>query len=65
MKNPEQEQKKVKIKKRDTYESIYALYEGQELTLHAFRSGIFPIKSSQTVKPKQMLQRLPIAFTHK
>ena len=46
MKNPDQEQKKVKIKKR-TYERAYAPYEGQELTLNAFKSGIFPIKSTQ------------------
>ena len=34
MKNPNQEQKKVKIKRRDTCESAYALYEGRELTLN-------------------------------
>ena len=28
--------------KRDTYENVYALYEGRELTLNAFRGGIFP-----------------------
>ena len=44
MKNPDQEQKKVKIK-RDIYESVYALYEGRELTHNLLRSGIFPIKS--------------------
>ena len=52
MKNLEQKEKKVKIKKRDTYESRYTLYEKRELTLHAFK--IFT--------PKQMLQRLPIAL---
>ena len=30
--------------KKDTYESVSALYEGRELTLNAFKSGIFQIK---------------------
>ena len=60
-------------KKGNTYESAYALYEGPELTLNAFKSGIFPIKETQgngcpsnldtrlkILTPKQMLQRLPI-----
>ena len=55
------------MKKRDTYESAYALYEGRKLTLNAFKSRIFPIKSTQgeglkILTPKQMLQRLPIAL---
>ena len=54
---------KRKIKKK-----ILVLYEGRGLTLNAFKSGIFPIKSTQTRKlkiltPKQMLQRLPIVLT--
>ena len=73
--NPNQEQEKVRIKKGDTYESAYALYEGREWTLNAFKSGIFPIKSTQgnvrlldiatrlkILTPKQMLQRLSIAL---
>ena len=31
-------------KKRDTYESAYALYEGQKLILNAFKLEIFIIK---------------------
>ena len=59
--------KEGKDKKRDTYESPYALYEGRELTLNPFKSGIFPIKATQgeglkTLNPKQILQRLPIAL---
>ena len=46
MKNPNQEQIKVEIKKRDTYESPYALYERRESTLNAFRGGIFPITAT-------------------
>ena len=65
---------KIEIKK-ETYERAYALYEGRELTLNAFRSGIFPIKETQRkgcpsnlatwlkiLTPKQMPQRLPIAI---
>ena len=32
-----------KNKKRNTYKSVYALYEGRELILNSFRSGIFQI----------------------
>ena len=39
--------KEGKDKKRDTYESVYNLYEGRESTLNAFRNGIFPMKSTQ------------------
>ena len=64
--NLDQEQKKVRIE-RDTYESAYALYEGRELTLNAFKRGIFPMKETQDedlkiLTPKQMLQRLLIAL---
>ena len=56
-----------KGKKRNTYESAHALYEGRELILNAFRSGIFPIKEIQgkglkILTPKEMLQSLPIAL---
>ena len=52
---------------KNTYESVYALCEGRELTLNAFKSGIFPIKAAKgegikILTPKQMLQRLPIAL---
>ena len=39
--------KESKDKKRNTYESVNALYEGRELTLNAFKSGIFPTKEKQ------------------
>ena len=59
--------KEGKDKKRDTYESAYVLYESRELTLNAFKSGIFPIKVTKgeglkILTPKQILQRLPIAL---
>ena len=54
-------------KKRDTYESKYALYEGRELTFNTFKSVIFPLKATKgeglkIFTPKQMLQRLAIAL---
>ena len=39
--------KEGKDKKRNTFNSVDLLYEGRELTLKAFRSGIFPIKEKQ------------------
>ena len=56
--------KEGKNKKGDTYESAYAFYEGGEITLNVFKSGIFLLKPSQEkglkiLTPKQMLQRLP------
>ena len=41
--NPDQEKKKMR-EKRNIFDSVNALYEGCELTLNAFNSGIFPIK---------------------
>ena len=39
--------KEGKAQKQNTFGSINALYEIRELTLNAFRSGIFPIKATQ------------------
>ena len=33
--------KECKMKKRNTFDSVNALYEGQELTFIAFKKGIF------------------------
>ena len=59
--------KEGKAVKQNTFDSVNALYEGRELALNDFRSGIFPIKAAQgknlkICTPKQMLQRIPIAF---
>ena len=67
MKNLDWDQKKLGIKKRNTFESLNALYEGRELILNAFSSDIFPMKEKQgkglrILTPKQMLQRLPLAL---
>ena len=52
---------KVRIKK-------YGIYEGWELILNAFKSGIFPIKETQgkelKITPKQVLQRLETRGTN-
>ena len=55
--------KEGKDKKRNTFDSVSALYDT------SFRSAVFPIKEKQgkglkILTPKQMLQRLPIAFAH-
>ena len=62
-----QKNKEGKDKKMNTFDSVNALYEGQELTLNAFKSGIFLLKAKKgegfkMLTPKQMLQRLPIAI---
>ena len=70
--NLDQKAKKVRLKK--SFDRVSTLYEGWELTLNVFKSGIFPInkqtnkqtdkqgKGFKVVIPKQMLQRLPIAL---
>ena len=50
--------------KRNTTKS---LYEGKELVVNAFKSGLFPLRSPTGTRlkistPKQMVQRLPIAL---
>ena len=62
-----QKNKEGKDKKMNTFDSVNALYEGQELTLNAFKSGIFLLKAKNSeglkmLTLKQMLQRLPIAI---
>ena len=49
--------KEGKTKKRDTYESAYALYEGRELTLNTFKSVIFPIKATKAKGLKTLTPR--------
>ena len=39
-------------KKRSCFDSISALYEGQELLLNAFKSGIFPLKAKKVKDSK-------------
>ena len=59
--------KEGKTEKRDTFDSVNAFDEGRELTLNAFKSGIFSKKSTQgkglkILTPKQIFQRLPTAI---
>ena len=39
--------KEGKDKKGNTFDSVNVLYDSRELTLNAFRSGLFPIKETQ------------------
>ena len=66
MKNLDQEKNKIR-KERNTFKSVNALYEDRELTLNAFKSKLFPIKSTQgrglkILTPKQMFKRFPMAL---
>ena len=60
------DQKKIKIK--ETFDSVIAIYEGWESTFNTFRNGIFSNKRKKNGKglkiltPKQILHRLPIAL---
>ena len=50
-------------KKRNTFDSVSALYEGQELALNAFRSRMFPIKVTQGKGRPFMLALHPSELT--
>ena len=57
-----------KSKPRNTFESVYVLYEGRELNLNAFKNGIFSIKATKEkwlkiLTPKEVFQWLPIVLT--
>ena len=48
-------------------DSAQSLYYGKELVINAFKSGLFPLKSTtrtglKILTLKEMLQRLPIAL---
>ena len=63
-----------KQERKDVLKNLYALFEGRERVLDGLESKILPIKTKGTgnldskhsslkiLTPKQMLQRLPIAF---
>ena len=53
--------------KKNVFNTAKNLYEGRELVINAFKSGLFKLKSTtgtglKILTPKQMLQRLPIAL---
>ena len=66
-----------KQEKKDIVKNLYALFDDRERVLYAFESKTFPIKIEDTgfsdkvsdhsnlkiLTTKQMLQRLPIAFS--
>ena len=58
---------KYKKRKKDVFDSIKNLYKGRELVINAFKSGLFPLKSTageglKILTPKQLLQRLSKAL---
>ena len=53
------------IKNRDTCDSVNALYEGRELTLNTFRSGIFAIKVAQGKGRPSDLPRIAKVLDHR
>ena len=59
-------QKKTR-KKNDIFDSVRCLYKAGELVNNAFKSRLFPLKSTtgtglKVLTPKQMLERLSIAL---
>ena len=56
-----------KKNRKNILKNTQNLYYGRELVINAFKSGLFPLKSTtgtglKILTPKQMLQRLPIAL---
>ena len=54
-------------KDKKSFDIVNAPYEGRELTLNAFRSGVFQIKATKfeelkILTPKQVFQRLKTAL---
>ena len=67
--NKSEPKKEGKNEKRNTLDSVNVIYEGWELTLNAFKSGMFSIKATKDevikiLSSKQMVQRLSIALGH-
>ena len=63
----DQKIKMIKKKKKNILNSAQNLYYGRELVINAFKSRLFPLKSTtgrglKVLTPKQMLQRLPITL---
>ena len=60
------DQKKTRWKK-NVLNTAKSLYDGGELVIIAFKSGLFSLKSTtgtalKILTPKQLLQRLPVAL---
>ena len=57
----------IKKKQKNVLNTAKNLHDGKELVLNAFKSGLFPLKSTtgtglKILTLKQLLQRLPIAL---
>ena len=57
----------IKKKKKKILSTAKNLYDRRELVINAFKSGLFPLKSTtetglKILTIKQLLQRLPIAL---
>ena len=72
-KNTRPQDSEKQQERKNVLKNLYALFEGRERVLDTFESKIFPIKnkggyldfkpsSIKILSPKQMFQRLPIAF---
>ena len=56
-----------KKNKKNVLNTAKDLYDGRELVINVFKSGLFPLKSTtgtgrNILTPKQLIQRLPIAL---
>ena len=51
--------KEDRDKKRNTFDNVSALYEGQELTLNASRNRVFPIKATKGERRPSLLASSP------
>ena len=56
--NPKTKESKAK-KKKKSFDSVNALYEGREITFNAFISEIFPVKATQGKGRPRMLASPP------
>ena len=66
---PKNKNDKNKKNKKDVLNTAKNLHDGRELLINAFKSGLFPLKSTtgtglKISPPKQLLQRLPVALAH-
>ena len=57
----------IKKNKKNVLNTAKDLYDGRELVINVFKSGLFPLKSTtgtgrKILTPKQLIQRLPIAL---
>ena len=66
---PKNKNDKNKKNKKDVLDTAKNLHDGRELLINAFKSELFPLKSTTRTglkisTPKQLLQRFPVALAH-